>query len=799
MRRGRGRLAVGLALGALVAGWALRRPLTGSVLFERDIHLVWHPQVEGFVRAVSGGAWPLWDPGPGFGQPLLADPSAMIAYPPTWLNLVMPPWLYYTVFALAHLAWTTAGVFLLARRWRYSPAAAATAASLWGLSGPLLSLVSLWHHYASAAWIPWVFLAAERALLRRTARDVALFALALGAQIVAGSADMCAMTLMAVGAYAAARWLRWRSPLARRNRRLAAAGAAGTLGALALSAVLWAPTIEVARHSPRWALSAQTRTFWSVHPLGLLQAWVPDLWYGVPLREGLRAALWESREPFLVSLYVGAASLALVAAAAVSGRPRRRYLIGLALTAVLIALGRHAPFYAAAVAVFPPLRILRFPMKCCVPAAFAWSLLAGMGVDALRRARGGRPARAALASVLLLAAAAGGAALLLVLRPEGAARLLLQLQVEPSLALRPLVVSLAGAVAAALLMAAAAAAALLSPARAPRLALLAGVLAVLDAGWFNRSVNETAERVLYARPPVVDVLRREKAERVFVYDYAFGHGERHLGGVSVPALAGIPPGWSPGAAVALGEQMHLMPPSAGRWAIDTAYEHDLRGLYPYGQSQLVLLLEQADGTPLVPRLLRMGATTHAVTLHEEGLSALRRVATLQGLFAPAVRVFAVPDPLPRAYAVSGVRVASGAAALDAIAQPDFDPAREVVLPTGTAGGAVPGPAGTVSILARAADRLTLRADMQRPGWVVAVEGYDHSWRAWVDGTPRPVLPANLAFRAVAVEAGTHTVEMRYRPRGAKAGAAATLVAGALALAALLRRPRPQGPAERHPA
>ena len=65
-----------LALTALVV-WLFREALFGGgVFFERDIHLVWHPQVEGFVQGISAGSWPLWDPSPAFGQPLLADPGA---------------------------------------------------------------------------------------------------------------------------------------------------------------------------------------------------------------------------------------------------------------------------------------------------------------------------------------------------------------------------------------------------------------------------------------------------------------------------------------------------------------------------------------------------------------------------------------------------------------------------------------------------------------------------------------------------------------------------------------------------
>jgi hypothetical protein len=73
--------------------WVFRKSIfEDSVLYERDIHLVWYPQVESFVRSVAAGSWPVWDPLPAGGQPLLADASAQVAYPFTWLNLVLHPW-----------------------------------------------------------------------------------------------------------------------------------------------------------------------------------------------------------------------------------------------------------------------------------------------------------------------------------------------------------------------------------------------------------------------------------------------------------------------------------------------------------------------------------------------------------------------------------------------------------------------------------------------------------------------------------------------------------------------------------
>ena len=76
------------------------------------------------MRAIGEGAWPLWDPLTNFGRPLLADPSMQIAYPPTWLNLALPPGRYYTLFVISHCMWAGLGTLLLARAWGFGVAAA---------------------------------------------------------------------------------------------------------------------------------------------------------------------------------------------------------------------------------------------------------------------------------------------------------------------------------------------------------------------------------------------------------------------------------------------------------------------------------------------------------------------------------------------------------------------------------------------------------------------------------------------------------------------------------------------------
>jgi uncharacterized membrane protein YfhO len=57
----------------------------------------------------------------------------------------------------------------------------------------------------------------------------------------------------------------------------------------------------------------------------------------------------------------------------------------------------------------------------------------------------------------------------------------------------------------------------------------------------------------------------------------------------------------------------------------------------------------------------------------------------------------------------------------------------------------------------------------------------------VDGKPAVIHEVHGAFRGVVVEAGEHTVEMRYLPPSVRIGAAITLAAILIAALLLIRR------------
>jgi hypothetical protein len=190
------------ALAILVVGLFRDAVLRGQVFFHRDVHLMWYTQMETFVRAVSAGEWPVWNPYIGFGQPLWADANTQVLYPPTWLNLLVRPWTYYTVYVIAHLLLAGTGLFALARRLGLGRAAAAAAALVWVASGPLLSVVEMWNQLAGAAWMAWAGFAAVATLTTGRRRWAVAWGLCQAAQVLAGSLEAALMTAVGVAGYA---------------------------------------------------------------------------------------------------------------------------------------------------------------------------------------------------------------------------------------------------------------------------------------------------------------------------------------------------------------------------------------------------------------------------------------------------------------------------------------------------------------------------------------------------------------------------------------------------------------------
>lgn len=757
------------------------------IFFYRDIVGYWSSQVAGLLRCVAETSWPLWNPLMGFGAPMLADPGYQVGYPFTWLHLIVLPGTFYKLMAVAHGALTALGAFRLARAYGLAAWPAAAAGALWLASGPFLSTLAMNHHFVGAAWMPWVLLAVEGVLKRPGPTSGLRLAVAEGLQLLAGSGDMCLMTALAAA-------LRGVSVLAAKPRRtegvriLATAGLAALL-AFGLGAVQWIPTLALVGESGRARMQAADRGYWSLAPVAALDLLVPRLVSDAPLSASARERWFEGREPFLTSVYVGVVCLPLVALGALSRGPARAFLCLATLLFLALALGRFNPVYGP-LARLPPFGLLRYPVKYLVPFALFWSVLAARGLQewrldgASRIRRLSPPALAAGVGLLALAAAAWLAA-----GPPAALAPWLEPLPERWLSFASGAVDALLASGVLALTAAGLLWARLGEARTARIAGAAlGLLAVGDAVRAGQPVNPVGPASLTRHlPPVVERLRRAgNDERV----WAPGADRPWL----IAQLARGPGGWDVEARWTLGLLELLQPPRGARFGVPGSFDGDFTGLAPAPTAELAGLLRRFRSTPVGTRLLELGAVGFVVTLERSAFPQLDEAGpALPSVFREPIHLLRVPRPLPRAYVVSGARVAAEPEAYVQLAEPGFDPWREVVLaPPARETSEVPGFESRVRFVERRLARLALEVEASAPGFLVLVEAYDPGWQAELDGAATPVLRANSLFRAVRVPAGRHRVELRYRPAAALWGAAVSLTAW-LAVVALAVASRRRGP------
>ena len=145
------------------------------------------------------------------------------------------------------------------------------------------------------------------------------------------------------------------------------------------------------------------------------------------------------------------------------------------------------------------------------------------------------------------------------------------------------------------------------------------------------------------------------------------------------------------------------------------------------------------------------------------------------------------DALPRAFVVHVAQVLDDDAAFARLHDPAFEPAREVLLaevepanhsPRSGAewgGGSVNlsprlGSPDQVTIVQDKPERVRINVTTDQPGYLVLTDSWYPGWRAFVDGQPAPIYRADVLFRAIQIEPGTHAIAFEYRPDSFLVGA-----------------------------
>ena len=778
---------------------------TTNVFFVRDLGLYFWPQHLWFWQTLRERDWPLWDPYAAAGQSAVANAlNHFFLLPATIVRVLAPPVLGFNFWVAAPAPILAIGTCLWLRR-RFCAPAAAVGGAIAALAGPIASAGVSPNLSWTIALIPWILWSVDRLHDAPDARRFAALALGVGLQAVAGEPLTFGATCVVVLGYSALALpsTTW----ADRSRHLVRVAAALVAGVL-LAAVQLAPLFDAAGRSAR-GVRIDT-TYWSLHPLALIETIVPHL-FGDVYDGDIEKLPWmrplnTGREPLLYSLYVGigACALALLRTTDSSSAAWRKFWWLVLGVSTVTALGEHTVVYAALQRVVPILQSSRFPVKYVVLAVFAVAALAASGSDALIRHSRGEPVmKRPLAAFGLLGATASIAALLgigsmfqagaisemwgTVARRVGVAdpaEAVAWLKSGDTLWLR-----LASLAVAAIFM-------LGIVWRRHRAAVIAtwvlcGV-AVADPLSVNAGLYPTLPASHLGPPEWLEATRTHALDRVYVG----GRVYRNVGRQQMPTEMIDSPRhflplaeWTMQEAITTLQAQLAHTPAA--WRLREVISYDLPQLWP---REYVAMLSTFRSASPAGRSRFLRRTGHRYCFVPEppfpGARSLSRPETV----APMALYQCYTDPL-RVYVTAAAMIEPDLGRQIALLFDErHDPFSTVLLersapaPDGRPGAG--SPAGSASILRERNTDLTVRVAVPADGgYLNVVDSYDPFWIVEVDGQRGTVLRANGLFRAVHLAPGTHDVRFVYRPTPFYAGLAVTGSVGVLLLIGCFRPAR----------
>ena len=763
----------------------------------RDAHVTHWPWRRVAMEQLASGRAPFVNETASGGQPLLANPNAGLLYPTLLLEKVLPAASAFNLHYLLHVLWAYFGARALGSRLGLSDGGAFFGGVAYAFSGAMLSYASAFANAGpAAAWLPWcaaaaLDLARAETGRRRVAAAVAT-GLAFGLQLLAGEPAISLLSGTFAAALAAAAWLSSRRDRLLRAGRAAVGGVLAALVGFGVAAPLLLPLGEILPLTFRGQHLYSARAF-GASPFAPWQMveWFFPRFAGDPgslgagahwqfrLHEGDLIYIWSVTFgvlPLLVVLFAGMRR--------VFWSRRTIFLAAGAVATLALSFGFALPFYRLLYSA-EFLRRLRYPIKFYLVATLCVALLAGFGVDALRRRRGGGREAALLALALALFAFAFFAS------GEGG---LLDRLVSPHLSglatppegLLPTIRRVFRGDAVFGVFAALLAAALVfsrPPTRGTGHALgLATLVLALPAGL---PLFVSADHKDLARPPAL-LPALGASGRLYV--------SPPVPGLSAPEAA-VPP--SPAglstSKLARVQMEEMIPATAAPFGVRYIFDEDPDGSYGWVNRVAgeVLTASKPDERS---RLLTAFGTRWILAERGSTFAGFRAVTG----FGVAGRHLVLHESQTAApelrWASLAYRRASLSGALELVRSDLFRPVNDVVLPgpRDEAARPVPSPA---FVLERAveADRALVDVDAGAPGHVLFSRTFFPEWKGRLDGSPAPVLLANGRDLAVAVPPGKHRVEIFWSPASFRWGVLlqgfALLVALGVVVTGFARRPR----------
>lgn len=709
------------------------------------------------AQRVRSGHFDLWNPLQGFGAPHLADQQGVLN-PLRLIYYLHPSHRSHQLFCLSKLVLAGVGAFFLARQRGLSLLAALAAGTLFEICGGMTAQLPF-TSAAPTALLPWVLLGIELVRAGRSRAGLVTLSLSLALTPAMGHPTLAMVVGIGGAAYALGTAWALKSRALRLLPLLAAAGLIASLLALPVLASF----AQLLAHGHSYKLTEAGNQTW-IHGLAFSRVGAFLGFGGSLLIGGLLDGLAEANRviafPYTLHTTIGLTT-ALLACCALAGRRWDAPLLTMCLVGVLLSYDPPGQEWVQSV----PL------LKNILP-RYAWPLMvlpmilwAGTGVDLLRRlARSAartqprsprRPSKKHLARLLAVGTTGtvllwmATAAMLQAYAARTANRKVQEVIAyclsQPLRLLLPLVgLGLVGMLAYAL-----------GRRRPQWLGPFLVASAVLELMISVQPLMVSPPSLAQQRPLPPPVQRLAQLTQ---HSHArISASPASLSMSQIPMLAAIADARACSALVPGRFADYLATAGADiAWtyfALPSAHS-------PYLDlaAARYILANKTEADPLAgdPRLVRLFETFGAAVYQNH--SALPRFRLVHQALAARNRKQAaqlLSRHLFRHTHVEETELYS-AVILEGLSQ-----AQAQALQPPTAADS-PAPED-VDLLEDSPDQQVVRTHSAQPGFLVIADTFYPGWEATLDGAPRPIYPANVAFRAVAVPAGEHTVCLRYRP------------------------------------
>ncbi len=693
------------------------------------VSFLW-PQYTLAGQALRNGSFPLWNPRLYSGAPFLADNQAGALYPINGIAFLLFPTLSYQAMeglVIFHIWLAGAAMYVALRIWPLTPtpASAHFSVSLEGrgrigclpallgaiafmFNDVLITHIGNLNLNAVAAWLPLIFALFARGLRDRRVGVVVWSGAVLAIALLAGHAQMTAITL--VGLMAIAVWQIVVAASWRERGKAFGLALLMPLIAFGLTALQLLPSLEMTHYSLRAGLSYEEATAYSLPPAALAATFSPLLF-------GRGAAEFWGPWQRVETAYVGVVPLVLAGFA--FNRKRRNsawFLLALGVLGLLMALGKYTPLYSLMHSL-PVLGGLRVPARFILLTNFSIAALAAIGLQrlmtesfSLRRVLGWG------GTVMIV----GALALVLAYQSTGATDRTNHLYSAFSFLL---FAGLALSIIALTVKSHRDAAQ--SKIRKPKSEILLVGLLSLDLILLGSGVEiDPHDPTLgYQHQSVIDFLRGDSG--VFRIENASN-------------------AWQPDAAL-----MHSL--------------DDIGGIFnPLGLASYETYRSGMGdrGSPLYNFL----GAKYVLANKDQPPGDASFVPVFNG--DPQIDVYLNTHALPRALLIERAQaVRSGEEAWRAIHAPEFKPGGEVIVEGGPALEPQARIDGERSLAFTHYSNERVELSVQTPitAYVVLSDVFYPGWTATVDDQPTQIYPANFAFRAVLAPPGQHRVAFQFEP------------------------------------